>query len=296
MSSKVQATEPVYDEPVDIYQNDDQFVDRYADDSTASLLDGLYQDNDGPLFIPNPGDRNVPGVSEYPEVTETPEVSVVPEVTETPEVPAVPEVAEIPEVPAVPEETEIPEVPTVPEVTEIPEAPAVPEVTEIPEVPTVPELSEIPDVPSRLSVDDLLPVGTPAASELVATVTADKLALILVDDDKVKQSLEQVSLFFVDGQMGTVNELSEKFKDIGTLCLFSTTGDSSSLAETIQKDVVLQGSSKEQEPDSKGNTTLELKFSDGTLKLFCIKNNTSDFTFGDLRTALNGIVELRVRR
>lgn len=96
--------------------------------------------------------------------------------------------------------------------------------------------------------------------------------------------------------MGTVNELSEKFKDIGTLCLFSTTGDSSSLADTIQKDMVLQGSSKEQKPDSKGNTTLELKFSDGTLKLFCIKNNASEFTFGDLRTALSGIAEVRVLR
>ena len=109
----------------------------------------------------------------------------------------------------------------------------------------------------------------------------------------MKQSLEQVSLFFVDGQMGTVNELSDKFKDVGTLCLFSTTGDSSSLADSIQKDMILQGSSNEQKPDIKGNTTLEIKLSNGTLKLFCIKNNTSDFTFGDLRTTLNGIVEVR---
>jgi hypothetical protein len=145
-------------------------------------------------------------------------------------------------------------------------------------------------------VDDLLPADALAPGELVSTVSTDKLALILVDDDKVKQSLEQVSLFFVDGQIGTVNELSEKFKNIGTLCLFSTTGDSSSLAETIQKDLVLQGSSKEQKPDSKGNTTLELKFSEGTLKLFCIKNNASDFTFGDLRSTLKGVAEIRVLR
>lgn len=95
--------------------------------------------------------------------------------------------------------------------------------------------------------------------------------------------------------MGTVNDLSEKFKDIGTLCLFSsTTGDNSSVSDIIQKDKALQGSSKEQKPDSNGNTTLEIKFSDGNLKLFCIKNNSNEFTFGDLRTTLKGVAEVRV--
>ncbi len=270
--AKALATEPVYDEPVNTNQYDDHFVDRYQGDS-SDWLNGLFeQDGDGPIFMPGAEVSDLPGVSVVPKDSEFPEVEVVPEVSE------VPEVAEIPEVPAVPE------------VAEIPEVPAVPEVAEIPEVPVVPEVA------SGLSADDLLPASTPTSSELVAAVSADKLALLLVDDDKVKQSLEQVSLFFVAGQMGTVNELSEKFKDVGTLCLFSTTGDSSSLADTIQKDVVLQGSSKEQKPDSNGNTTLEIKFSDGTLKLFCIKNNASEFTFGDLRSALKGIVEVRVLR
>ncbi len=272
-SRQVQATEPVYDEPVDTNQYDGQFKDRYADESTSFvLLNGLYEDSDGPLLIPGTEARDLPEASTSPEVSANPEITVVPEV------PAIPEVAEVPEVPAIPEVAEVPEVPVV---------------TEAPEIPEVPAVSE---VASGLSIDDLMPATTLVSSELVSSVSADKLALLVVDDDKVKQSLEQVSLFFVDGQMGTVNELSEKFKDIGTLCLFSTTGDSSSLADTIQKDMVLQGSSKEQKPDSKGNTTLELKFSDGTLKLFCIKNNASEFTFGDLRTALSGIAEVRVLR
>ncbi len=311
ISSQVQATEPVYGEPVDQAvdankydgQYDDQFsdpfVDRYSDDSaSAGLLEGLYDDGDGIIFGPGTDARDLPGGPASPEV------SVEPEVTVVPDEPAVPEIKEVPQVPAVPEATEVPEVaavpeiPAVPEVTDIPEISEVPEAPVVPEVPAVPEVTEIPEAPvaSGLSMDDLLPATTPASSELVSSASADKLALLVVDDDKVKQSLEQVSLFFVDGKMGTVNELSEKFKDVGTLCLFSTTGDSSSLSDTIQKDMILQGSSNEQKPDSKGNTTLEIKFSEGTLKLFCIKNNASDFTIGDLRTTLNGITELRVLR
>lgn len=128
----------------------------------------------------------------------------------------------------------------------------------------------------------------PEDSKKVSESTADHWSVVIKDAKQTLRSIDNESLFFVGGKVGTLAELSGAFQETGVLCLFTTGEDKKTVESSVKNDCVFRGKSLKEQLDVNDNNNLavDLNMDSVSLKLLCIKNNKTPFTFGDLRAAL----------
>lgn len=143
-------------------------------------------------------------------------------------------------------------------------------------------------------VEPVNPGATPAPEDDAlefSTVPANKIAFKILSVDKVKASMANTKIYFVNGRIGPIEAFNAEIEAGASYCMLIDT--KRLFADKVGAGVVFPVLGTKDEIHRNGNRMLVLNMGE-FFGLGCSKLNTRSYKLGEVRAALRGIADLAV--